>query len=104
MEINNTTHERLLGAKIDSKLSFNTLMDEKCKKAGLKLNALSRISHHLDFEKKTLLTNAFFMTQFNYCQLIWMCHNRTKNNEINRFHERCLHLLSNDKNSFSMIC
>ena len=27
-EINNSTHERLLGVKIDSKLSFNTHIDD----------------------------------------------------------------------------
>ena len=100
MEINNTTHERLLDAKSDSKLSFNTLMDDICKKAGLKLNALSRISPHVDVKKKTLLINAFLMSQFNHCQIIWMCHNRTKNNKINRFHERCLCLLHNGKKYF----
>ena len=30
---------------------------------------------------------------------IWMCHNRTKNNKINRIHERCLLLIENDKNT-----
>ena len=98
-EINNSTHERLLGVKIDSKLSFNTHIDDICKKASLKLNALSRITPHLDFKKKKLLINSFFISQFNYYQLIWMCHNRTKNNKINRLHERCLRLLYNDKKS-----
>ena len=31
--------------------------------------------------------NAFFKSQFNYCPLIWMCHNRDNNNKINRLHE-----------------
>ena len=39
------------------------------------------------------------MAQFNYCPLIWMCHNRTYNNKINRLHERCLRLIYNDKRS-----
>ena len=84
-EINNSVYERLLGVKIEKKVS-------------LKLNALSRITPHLDFKKKKLLMNSFFMSQFNYCQLIWMCHNRTKNSKINRVHERCLRFLYNDKN------
>ena len=37
------------------------------------------------------------MSQLNYCQLLWMCHNRIRNNEINRLHERCLCLIYNDK-------
>ena len=53
----------------------------------------------MDLNKKRLLLNAFFMSQFSYCQLVWMCHNRTKNNKINRLHERCLRLIYNDKKS-----
>ena len=60
-EINNSTHERPLGVKIDSKLSFNTHIDNICKKASLKLNALSRITPDLDFLKK-LLINSFFIS------------------------------------------
>ena len=39
------------------------------------------------------------MSQFNCCPLIWMCVNRTKNNKINRIHERCHCLIYNDKKS-----
>ena len=37
------------------------------------------------------------MSQFNYGQLVWMCHNRSKN-KINRLHE-CLCLIYNCKKS-----
>ena len=37
------------------------------------------------------------MSQFNYCQLVWMCHDRTKINKINRLHERYLCLIYNGK-------
>ena len=81
----------------DSKFSFNYHVDDICKKASLKLNSLSRITPHLDFKKKKL--SSFFMSQFNYYQLILLCYNRTKNNKINRPHERCLSLLYNSKKS-----
>ena len=64
-EINNSSHERLLGVKTDPKFSFNTHIDDTCKKAGLKLNPLLRITPHLGFKKKKLLINSFFMSQFN---------------------------------------
>ena len=64
-EINNSTHERFLGVTIDSKLSFNAYIDHICKKVSLKLNALSRITPHLDFKNKKLLINSSFMSQFN---------------------------------------
>ena len=65
------------------------------------MNTLSRITPHLDFKKKKLLINYFFISQFNCCQLNWMSHNRTKRNKVNRLHERCLRLLYNDKKSSS---
>ena len=43
--------------------------------------------------------NSFFTSQFNYCPLVWMCHNRTSNNKINRLHERCLRIAYNDHKS-----
>ena len=70
-----------------------------CQKAGQKLNAISRITPYMDFAKRRLLINAFFYSQFNYCQFVWMCHNRTNNSKINRLHERCLRLIYNDKKS-----
>ena len=53
----------------------------------------------MDFAKWGLLVNAFFYLHCNYFQLVWMCHNLTNNNKVNRLHERCLHLIYNDKNS-----
>ena len=41
--------------------------------------------------------NSFFMSQFSYCPLVWMCHSRTINNKINHLHERCLRVIYNDK-------
>ena len=48
-----------------------------CQKAWQKLNAISRITPYMDFVKRRLLVNAFFYSQSNYCQLVWMCHNQT---------------------------
>ena len=80
--IDNSKCEKLLGVKFDYKLTFNAHLDDIWKKVGLKLNALSRIAPYMDFTKKWLLVNGFFMSQFNYCPLIWLCHNRKKNNKI----------------------
>ena len=68
-------------------------------KPGQKLNAISKITHDMDFTKSRLLVDTFFYSQVNYCQLVWMCHNQTNNNNIYHGHERCLHLIYNDKKS-----
>ena len=39
---------------------------------------------------------AFIESQFGYCPLIWMLHNRTLNNRINKLHERALRLVYKD--------
>ena len=98
-KIKNSKFEKLLRIKLDSKLNFNSHIHDICQKAGQKLNAISRITPYMDFAKRRLLVNAFFYSQFNYCQLVWMCHNQTNNNKINRLHERCLRLIYNDKKS-----
>ena len=43
--------------------------------------------------------NAFFSSQFSYCPLTLMCHNRIINKKINRLHERCLRIIYGDKQS-----
>ena len=44
---------------------------------------------------------AFIESQFNYCPLVWMFHNRTLNNKINRLHERALRIVYKDENGIS---
>ena len=89
----------MLGIKLDSKLNFNSHIHDISQKGRQKINAISRITPYMDFAKRRLLVNAFFYSQFNYYQLVWMCHNRSNNNKINHLHERCLRLIYNDKKS-----
>ena len=42
---------------------------------------------------------AFINSQFGYCPLVWLNHNREINNRINRFHERSLRVVYNDYNA-----
>ena len=43
--------EKFLGIKMDKKLNLNTHVAEICKKAGQKLNALSRFIPYMDLPK-----------------------------------------------------
>ena len=40
---------------------------------------------------------AFIMSQFSYCPLVWMCHNRALNNKTNKLHRRALRLVYDDR-------
>ena len=68
-QITNSKCEKLLGIKIDSNLNFEDHIGSIFKKAGAKLNALTRIANHMPFHKRKVLMNAFFTSQFSYCPL-----------------------------------
>ena len=97
--VKNSTSEKLLGVKIDKKLSFGEHVRNILKNANSKLKALARATPYMDIRKRKLLLNAFFNAQFNYCPLIWMLHSRCNNNKIKYFHVRCLRLIYIDKSS-----
>ena len=101
-KIESSKKEKLLGVSIDTTLSFEHHITSLCKKASQKLHALARIAHYMDFEKRRSLMKAFVISQFNYCPLTWMFHNRALNNRISKVHERALRLVYQNKNlSFS---
>ena len=97
--IENSDCEKLLGVKIDNKLTFDCHVFDMCKEANRKINALARTTPFININKRRILMNSFFRSQFNYCPLIWMCHSRTNNRKINRLHKRCLRIIYNDKQS-----
>ena len=68
-QIRNSSCEKLLGVFFDSKLTFQSHIDNICKKASQKLNARSKITPHMSFNKKRSAVNAFFIAQFNYFSL-----------------------------------
>ena len=96
METENSNCERLLGVKIDSNLNFEKHLDGIIIKASRKINVLSRIAPYMNIGKRRLLVNSFFVSQFNCCPLVWMCHHHSINNKINRLHEKCLRIVYNE--------
>ena len=61
-----------------------------CKKRNQTLHALARISKYLSKDKLKMKT--FVQSQFNYCPITWMFHNRTLNDKINKLHEGALRI------------
>ena len=97
--IKGETTVKLMGLTIANKLNFNAHTSNLCKKASQKLHALARIALYIDSSKLKLLMKAFIESQFNYCPLLWMYHNRSTNNRINRIHERGLRIAYGDNES-----
>ena len=94
--IPNENHVELLGITIDNKLNFDKHVSNLCMQASKKLHALSRISSYMDLDKRKTVMKSFFLSQFSYCPLIWMCHSRKLNSRINRLHERSLRVVYGD--------
>ena len=44
--------------------------------------------------------NSFFISQFDYCSLVGMCHSRLMNNKIKRLHQKYLRIVYSDKTLF----
>ena len=97
--IESEDNQILLGITIDSNLSFNKHINNLCKKASTKLNALARVSGYMDLPKRRVIMKLFITSQFGYCPLIWMFHSRALNNKINSIHERALRITYNDSKS-----
>ena len=56
----------------------------------------TRIANIVSHEKFEITIKSFIESQFQYCSLVWMFHNRTLSNKINRLHEKVLRLFYED--------
>ena len=73
---------RLLGIQLDDKLNFSLHVSNICKSAANQLSALIRLNNLLCFEGKRVLTNSYFMSNFNYFPLVWMFSSATSLKKI----------------------
>ena len=62
--IETNTKEVLLGITIDKDLKFNDHVNNLCKKACQKLNALARLAPYMSVEKRRIIMKAFIESQF----------------------------------------
>ena len=97
--IESNTKEIFLGITIDRDLKFDEHVNNLCKKACQKLNALVRLAPFMNVDKKGMIMTAFIESQFGYYPLLWMFHSRSLKNKINRIHKRAVRITYNDKSS-----
>ena len=97
-KIEATNSVKLLGVTIDNKLNFTNHVSGLCKKGNQKLHALARIPKYVQEDKLKIIMRTFVQSQFNNCPLVWMFHNRTLNNKINKLHERALRIVYKNEN------
>ena len=95
LNIGNVTLEpkncvKLLGVKIDCKLNFSEHVKTLCKSASNKVKALFRIRPYLNISSTKKLSEAYILSTFNYCPLIWMYGYKGNDTLINKVHTRAL--------------
>ena len=95
----NSEDEKVLGVFFDNSFNFNCHINKLCKKASQKLHALGRVSNFMSCNQRKIIMNAFISSQFNYCPLLWMCHSRSLNTQINKIHHRALSIIYRDNTS-----
>ena len=82
------SREKIWGATIDNKISFDERIINICKTANKKLNAFRRINHYMKQNQKEILLLSFIISHFSYCPLIWMFCSKKSTKKINVVHER----------------
>lgn len=93
--INTADSIKLLGINIDKKLTFSDHIQIMWKKANKKINALCRIRKWITIDKARILYNAYILSCFSYCPIVWMFCNKMSNNLIDKTHKRALRVVYN---------
>ena len=90
---------KLLGVNIDCKLRFSEHVETLCKSASSKIKALFRIRPFLNMNSAKKLCEAYILSTFNYCPLIWMYGCKANNTLIERIQTRALRAVHFDFSS-----
>ena len=90
---------KLLGVEVDNKLNFNEHISNICRKSALQINALRRICKHINIKTRITLFNAFILSNFNYCSLVWHYCSTQNTAKIEKLQGRALRVIFGDYDS-----
>ena len=94
--ITSTETVKLLGLTIDNKLTFNQHITTLCRNASSKSKALLRIRHYLSYAQANVLCNAYILSAFTYCPIVWMFCSKKSNNLVDSVYKRGIRTVEND--------
>ena len=57
------------------------------------------MNKYLNVDKRKSIFKAFIHSQFPYCPIVWMFHDKNVEHKMNRLHERFLRIVHRDDNS-----
>ena len=91
-------HIKLLGIHIDRELNFHYHITMMCQKASNQVRAMARLSYMLDAESKLVILNAFIISNFMYCPLVWHMCSIVDSKKLEKIQKRALCYVFNDFN------
>jgi len=103
IKVDNVEVVNLLGIKIDSNLSFIPHVTDLCKKSNQKLRALRRVRSYISEDQAKLLINAYILSPFNYCPLVWMFCGKGGSNLVEKCHHRALRIFRNSGQDYNAL-
>ena len=89
----------LTQANLRDKLKFNEHITHICKQAAKQVSVLRRFSKILTEKEKLLIFNAFILSNFNYCPLVWHLCGKSDTAKMEKIQERALRFVFNDLSS-----
>ena len=90
---------KLLGIHVDDKLRFQNHISVICSRASQQINALNRISKFLSKDCKVKLYNAFILSNFLYCSIVWHFCSSHCTYKMDKIQKRALRVVLNDYES-----
>ena len=77
----NSHSKKLLGVVFDNKLRSEKHINTICQRASRELNTVVRLNLYMELDKRNMVMNALFDSQFNYYPAILVCHICSLNNQ-----------------------
>ena len=90
---------KILGVTLDKDLKFNDHVSKMCKKASRQLNALRRLSKHIDESCRLAIYKSFITSVFEYSPVAWIFCGKRNGHKLERLQERALRFIYKDSNS-----
>ena len=81
----------------DSNLTFYDHVANVCRKAAMKITIMERLGKYLDLKGRLNIYDSFFLTNFNYCPLVYNSVHAINENKIERLNKRMLRVVCNDR-------
>ena len=91
------TSVKLLSILIVNKLLFHDHVSNVCKKAAMQINVIKRLGRYLDFNGSLQIYDSFFLSNFNYCPLVYNSMYAKNDNKIETLNKRMLRVVCNDR-------